>query len=80
MKRREDGIVTTSSPSFRHSLEVEIDGRLKRFAWSDDLGGSLIPLDPDEWRRLIEFTRLLDAMIERHPARRALPPRVGGYL
>jgi len=80
MKHRTDGLITIGSPSFRHRLELEIDGTVRRFDWSDDLGGSMVPVDPEEWRTLIEFTRLLDRMIARHPAFRALPPRNGFYL
>ena len=80
MTPREDGIVSTGGSDFHHVLEVEIDGRRKHFEWSDGLGDYRVPRDPDQWRRLYEFTRFLDGMIERHPARRALPQNHGAYL
>jgi len=80
MKQRTDGIVAIGEPHSSKVLELVIDGQVKRFEWSTSLFDNAAAVHPDEWARLDRFTRLIDAMIDRRPARRALPPPNSVYL
>jgi hypothetical protein len=79
MKPLADGTAVLVTPDHGFILELELNGVSRRFEWSETIQASGTAVHPEQWDRLEKFTRLLNAMLARHPAYRALPPLNSGY-